>query len=152
MCRSVKTNIVFDTKILGLNLKDIISVYIYSKAYWTSYEADLSKQYNWYVKNRVRDISTNPRDFYRFINSQRKDPWVIRHLREEMRLNRQRTKIISLLMWYVWVWAQSCSLTRQVGSICEKILLYRKTSEKPNFQKSSMLPILKDQKSYIQKS
>ena len=34
---------------------------------------DVRKQHNLYVNNLVGDIKTNPRDFYRYINSQKKD-------------------------------------------------------------------------------
>ena len=33
----------------------------------------MRKQHNLYVNNLVGDINTNPRDFYRYINSQKKD-------------------------------------------------------------------------------
>ena len=35
--------------------------------------ADVKKQHDLYVKNLVGDIKANPRDFYRYINSQMKD-------------------------------------------------------------------------------
>ena len=34
---------------------------------------DVRKQHNLYVNNLVGDVKTNPRDFYRYINSQKKD-------------------------------------------------------------------------------
>ena len=34
---------------------------------------DVRKQHNLYVNNLVGDIKANPRDFYRYINSQKKD-------------------------------------------------------------------------------
>ena len=34
---------------------------------------DIRKQHNLYVNNLVGDIKANPRDFYRYINSQKKD-------------------------------------------------------------------------------
>ena len=36
-------------------------------------KADIRKQHDLYVNNLVGDIKANPRDFYRYINSQRKD-------------------------------------------------------------------------------
>ena len=36
-------------------------------------KADISKQHNLYVDNLVGDVKANPRDFYRYINSQKKD-------------------------------------------------------------------------------
>ena len=36
-------------------------------------KADIRKQHDLYVNNLVGDVKANPRDFYRYINSQRKD-------------------------------------------------------------------------------
>ena len=36
-------------------------------------KADIKKQHDLYVKNLVGDVKANPRDFYRYINSQMKD-------------------------------------------------------------------------------
>ena len=36
-------------------------------------KADIMKQYDLYVDNLVGDVKANPRDFYRYINSQKKD-------------------------------------------------------------------------------
>ena len=36
-------------------------------------KADIRKQHDLYVNNLVRDVKANPRDFYRYINSQKKD-------------------------------------------------------------------------------
>ena len=36
-------------------------------------KADIRKQHDLYVNNLVGDVKTNPRDFYRYINSQKKD-------------------------------------------------------------------------------
>ena len=36
-------------------------------------KADIRKQHGLYVNNLVGDVKANPRDFYRYINSQRKD-------------------------------------------------------------------------------
>ena len=36
-------------------------------------KADVRKQHDLYVKNLVGDVKANPRDFYRYINSQKKD-------------------------------------------------------------------------------
>ena len=40
-------------------------------------KADVKKQHNLYVKNMVGDIKANQRDFYRYINSQKKDTHCI---------------------------------------------------------------------------
>ena len=39
-------------------------------------KADVSKQHDLYVNNLVGDVKANPRDFYRYINSQKKTPKV----------------------------------------------------------------------------
>ena len=36
-------------------------------------KADIRKQHELYVNNLVGDVNANPRDFYRYINSQKKD-------------------------------------------------------------------------------
>ena len=36
-------------------------------------KADIRKQHELYVNNLVGDVKANPRDFYRYINSQKKD-------------------------------------------------------------------------------
>ena len=36
-------------------------------------KVDVTKQHDLYVNNLVVDIQANPRDFYRYINSQKKD-------------------------------------------------------------------------------
>ena len=36
-------------------------------------KADIRKQHDLYVKNLVGDVKANPIDFYRYINSQKKD-------------------------------------------------------------------------------
>ena len=36
-------------------------------------KADIRKQHDLYVNNLVGDVKANPRDFYRYINSQKKD-------------------------------------------------------------------------------
>ena len=36
-------------------------------------KADIRKQHDLYVNNLVGDIKANPRDFYRYINSQKKE-------------------------------------------------------------------------------
>ena len=40
-------------------------------------KADVRKQHDLYVNNLVGDVKANPRDFYRYINSQKKTPKVI---------------------------------------------------------------------------
>ena len=36
-------------------------------------KADIRKQHDLYVNNSIGDVNANPRDFYRYINSQKKD-------------------------------------------------------------------------------
>ena len=36
-------------------------------------KADVRKQHDLYINNLVGDVKANPRDFYRYINSQKKD-------------------------------------------------------------------------------
>ena len=40
---------------------------------WREIEADIRKQHDLYMNNLVGDVKANPRDFYRYINSQKKD-------------------------------------------------------------------------------
>ena len=40
---------------------------------WKEIKADIRKQHDLYVNNLVGDVKANPRDFYRYINSQKKD-------------------------------------------------------------------------------
>ena len=47
-------------------------------------KADVKKQHDLYVNNLVGDIKANPRDFYRYIDSQKKDAKVSHLLRGEM--------------------------------------------------------------------
>ena len=54
---------------------------------------DVRKQHDLYVNNLVVDVKANPRDFYRYINSQKK---VFRHLKEEEELESQLQKLIRL--------------------------------------------------------
>ena len=39
-------------------------------------KADIRKQHDLYVNNLVGDVKANPKDFYRYINSQEKDAGV----------------------------------------------------------------------------
>ena len=45
-------------------------------------KADVRKQHNLYVNNLVGDVKANPRDFYRYINSQKKDTQGIPPLKQ----------------------------------------------------------------------
>ena len=47
-------------------------------------KADIRKQHDLYVNNLVGDVKANPRDFYRYINSQRKDTQGIPPLKKKM--------------------------------------------------------------------
>ena len=40
-------------------------------------KADIRKQHDLYVNNLVGDVKANPKDFYRYINSQKKDAFWI---------------------------------------------------------------------------
>ena len=46
-------------------------------------KADVRKQHDLYVNNLVGDVKANPRDFYRYINSQKKDTQGIPPLKKE---------------------------------------------------------------------
>ena len=46
-------------------------------------KADIRKQHDLYVNNLVGDVKANPRDFYRYINSQRKDTQGIPPLKKK---------------------------------------------------------------------
>ena len=66
-------------------------------------KADVTKQHDLFVNNLVGDIKANPRDFYRYINSQKKDTQGIPPLKRrngsglaESELNRQRNLTVSL--------------------------------------------------------
>ena len=68
-------------------------------------KADVRKQHDLYVNNLVGDVKANPRDFYRYINSQKKDtqvfhPWKGRMERVLLsRISkRQRNSMVSLRM------------------------------------------------------
>ena len=68
-------------------------------------KADVRKQHDLYVNNLVGDVKANPRDFYRYINSQKKDTQGIppRKGRMERVLlsrisKRQRNSMVSLRM------------------------------------------------------
>ena len=45
-------------------------------------KADIRKQHAFYVNNLVGDVKANPRDFYRYINSQKKDVQGISSLKK----------------------------------------------------------------------
>ena len=45
-------------------------------------KADIRKQHNLYLNNLVGDVKANPKDFYRYINSQKKDAQGIRRLKK----------------------------------------------------------------------
>ena len=46
-------------------------------------KADVRKQHDLYVNNLVGEVKANPRDFYRYINSQKKTPKVFHPENEE---------------------------------------------------------------------
>ena len=54
---------------------------------------DVKKQHDLYVNNLVGDVMANPRDFYRYINSQKKDNQGIPPLKEEEELVSQLQKL-----------------------------------------------------------
>ena len=47
---------------------------------------DVRKQHHLYVNNLVSDVKANPRDFYRYINSQKKDNQDIPPLKKDEEL------------------------------------------------------------------
>ena len=49
-------------------------------------KSDIRKQHDLYVNNLVGDVKANPRDFYRYINSQKKDTQGIPPLEKEARI------------------------------------------------------------------
>ena len=68
-------------------------------------KADVRKQHDLYVNNLVGDVKANPRDFYRYINSQTKDTQGIPPLKRKngkvllSRISkRQRNSMVSLRM------------------------------------------------------
>ena len=68
-------------------------------------KADVRKQHDLYVNNLVGDVKANPRDFYRYINSQKKDTQGIPPLKRKngkvllSRISkRQRNSMVSLRM------------------------------------------------------
>ena len=68
-------------------------------------KADVRKQHDLYVNNLVGDVKANPRDFYRYINSQKKTPKVFHLLKGRMERvllsrisKRQRNSMVSLRM------------------------------------------------------
>ena len=68
-------------------------------------KADVRKQHDLYVNNLVGDVKANPRDFYRYINTQKKDTQGIPPLKRKngkvllSRISkRQRNSMVSLRM------------------------------------------------------
>ena len=67
-------------------------------------KADVRKQHDLYVNNLVDDVKANPRDFYRYINSQKKDTQGIPPLKGKngkgiaRTSKRQRNSMVSLRM------------------------------------------------------
>ena len=66
-------------------------------------KADVRKQHDLYVNNLVGDVKANPRDFYRYINSQKKDIQGIPPLKRKngkgvAQSKRQRNSMVSLRM------------------------------------------------------
>ena len=66
---------------------------------------DVTKKRDLYVNNLVGDVKANPRDFFRYINSQKKDNQGIPPLKKEeelvsrlQKLNRLRNLMVSLRM------------------------------------------------------
>ena len=69
-------------------------------------KADVKQQHDLYVNNLVADIKTNPRDFYRYINGQKKDVQGIPSLKRRngnvllnRNWNRQMNLMVSLRMY-----------------------------------------------------
>ena len=65
----------FESCALKMSHRSIISSKLRSKFETLRREikADVKKQHDLYVSNLVGDIKANPRDFYRYINGQKKD-------------------------------------------------------------------------------
>ena len=68
-------------------------------------KADVRKQHDLYVNNLVSDVKANPRDFYRYINSQKRTPKAFHAWKGRMERvllsrtsNRQRNSMVSLRM------------------------------------------------------
>ena len=68
-------------------------------------KADVRKQHDLYVDNFVGDVKANPSDFYRYINSQKKDIQGIPPLKRKngkgllsRTSKRQRNSVVSLWM------------------------------------------------------
>ena len=68
-------------------------------------KADVRKQHDLYENNLFGDVKANPRDFYRYINSQKKTPKVFHPCKGRMERvllsrtsNRQRNSMASLRM------------------------------------------------------
>ena len=68
-------------------------------------KADVKKQHDLYVNNLIGDIKANPRDFYRYINGQKKDAQGIPPLKRrngngvaESELEQQMNLMVSLRM------------------------------------------------------
>ena len=68
-------------------------------------KADIRKQHDLYVNNLVGDVKANPRDFYRYINSQKKTPNIFHPWKGRMERvllsrisKRQKNSMISLRM------------------------------------------------------
>ena len=68
-------------------------------------KADVRKQHDLYVNNLVGDVKANPRDFYRYINSQKKTPkafhswkWRMERVLLSRTSKRQRNSMVSLRM------------------------------------------------------
>ena len=69
-------------------------------------KADIRKQHDLYVNNLVGDVKTNPKDFYRYINGQKKDAQGIPPLKREIVVvllngnpRKQQNSMVSSLMY-----------------------------------------------------
>ena len=69
-------------------------------------KADTRKQHDLYVNNLVGDVKANPRDFYRYINSQKKDTQGIPPLKKrngsgiaQSNLRRRKNLMVSSRMF-----------------------------------------------------
>ena len=69
-------------------------------------KADIRKQHDLYVNNLVGDVKANPKDFYRYINSQKKDAQGIPPLKKrngggvaQSESEKQQNSMVSSLMY-----------------------------------------------------
>ena len=65
-------------------------------------KADVRKQHDLYVNNLVGDVKANPRDFYRYINSQKKDTQGIPPLKRKNGKGVAQSYLKKSIQWSVY--------------------------------------------------